>query len=99
MLLQNRQMPARADGSQADAVGGASGGRKRSSGAKSGAHSLTTAPAPLQVSFHPRKAHILASGSLDFEVRVWDAVSAACLVATNFGAQRWKAVPCARPAR
>ena len=68
-------------------------------GAKSGAQSLTRRPLLLQVSFHPRKAHILASGSLDFEVRVWDAISAACLVATNFGAQRWKAVPCARPAR
>ena len=65
-------------------------------GAKSGAQSLTRRPLLLQVSFHPRKAHILASGSLDFEVRVWDAISAACLVATNFGAQRWKAVPSLR---
>ena len=46
---------------------------------------MTRLRAP-KVSFHPSKPHLLASGSLDFEVRVWDAGTGACLVTFNFGA-------------
>lgn len=35
--------------------------------------------------FHPAKPHLLASGSLDHEVRVWDVGAGRCLASHNFG--------------
>ncbi|KAK9795580.1 hypothetical protein WJX73_006789 [Symbiochloris irregularis] len=40
---------------------------------------------PWVVRFHPLRPNILVSGSLDYEVRVWDANSGACLHSHNFG--------------
>jgi activator-of-BECN1-regulated-autophagy protein 1 len=42
--------------------------------------------APRQVRFHPRNAALLASGSLDNDVRVWDAVRGVCTASCVFGA-------------
>jgi activator-of-BECN1-regulated-autophagy protein 1 len=39
-----------------------------------------------QVRFHPRNSALLASGSLDFEVRVWDAARAVCIASCEYGA-------------
>ena len=41
-------------------------------------------PPPCQVRFHPCRPHIVASGSLDHEVRLWDTLTAACLVSHQF---------------
>ena len=38
----------------------------------------------LQVRFHPLYPDILASGSLDHEVRLWDAKAAKCIGSRNF---------------
>lgn len=38
----------------------------------------------LQVRFHPMHPEILASGSLDHEVRLWDAKTAECLGSRDF---------------
>ncbi len=38
-----------------------------------------------QVRFHPTKAHLLASGSLDHEVRLWDVAAGRCLASHDFG--------------
>lgn len=35
--------------------------------------------------FHPQKPHLLASGSLDHEVRLWDATTGECLASHIFG--------------
>lgn len=37
-----------------------------------------------QVRFHPLYPEILASGSLDHEVRIWDAHTADCIGSRNF---------------
>jgi hypothetical protein len=37
------------------------------------------------VTFHPRTSHILASGSLDHEVRIWNARSSECISTFKFG--------------
>lgn len=39
-----------------------------------------------KVRFHPRNSAVLASGSLDHEVRVWNATNAVCLAVQDFGA-------------
>ena len=41
---------------------------------------------PWVVRFHPRLPHILASGSLDHEVRVWNAETGHCMMKHTFGA-------------
>lgn len=41
----------------------------------------------LKVRFHPRNSGLLASGSLDHEVRVWNATNAVCLAVQDFGAR------------
>jgi WD40 repeat protein len=38
----------------------------------------------LQVRFHPLHPEILASGSLDFEVRLWDANTSECIGSQDF---------------
>lgn len=38
----------------------------------------------MQVRFHPLYPEILASGSLDHEVRIWDAHTADCIGSRNF---------------
>lgn len=38
----------------------------------------------LQVRFHPLYSEILASGSLDHEVRLWDAKTAECIGSRDF---------------
>ena len=38
----------------------------------------------LQVRFHPVHPEILASGSLDHEVRIWDANTAECIGSRDF---------------
>lgn len=38
----------------------------------------------LQVRFHPLHPDILASGSLDHEVRLWDANTAECIGSRDF---------------
>lgn len=40
---------------------------------------------PWTVKFHPHSNHVLASGSLDSEVRLWDARSGACLACHRMG--------------
>lgn len=40
---------------------------------------------PWVVRFHPRKPSLLASGSLDHEVRLWDATSGQCIAHHTFG--------------
>ena len=40
---------------------------------------------PWVVTFHPRTSHILASGSLDHEVRIWNAKSSECIATFEFG--------------
>lgn len=40
---------------------------------------------PWVVRFHPRDPHLLASGSLDHEVRLWDAATGKCLAKHLFG--------------
>uniref|UniRef100_A0A7S2WZ10 WD40 repeat domain-containing protein n=3 Tax=Chloropicon primus TaxID=1764295 RepID=A0A7S2WZ10_9CHLO len=40
---------------------------------------------PWVVTFHPRTSHILASGSLDHEVRIWNAKSSECISTHEFG--------------
>jgi activator-of-BECN1-regulated-autophagy protein 1 len=40
---------------------------------------------PWVVTFHPRTSHILASGSLDHEVRIWNARSSECISTFKFG--------------
>jgi len=37
------------------------------------------------VKFHPRNSDVLASGSLDSHVRVWDVPSGNCMHSYNFG--------------
>eukprot|EP00850_Spirogloea_muscicola_P014702 SM000107S14068 [mRNA] locus=s107:376089:382541:+ [translate_table: standard] len=39
---------------------------------------------PWVVRFHPRSSQVLASGSLDHEVRLWDANSAECIASNDF---------------
>lgn len=39
---------------------------------------------PFQVRFHPIYPEILASGSLDHEVRLWDANTAQCIGSRDF---------------
>jgi len=39
---------------------------------------------PWVVTFHPRTSHILASGSLDHEVRIWNAKSSDCMATYEF---------------
>ncbi len=41
---------------------------------------------PWVVRFHPRKPNLLASGSLDHEVRLWDANTGQCIARHTFGA-------------
>lgn len=38
-----------------------------------------------QVRFHPSSSSLLASGSLDYEVRLWNAHTAECINVHNFG--------------
>ena len=38
----------------------------------------------LQVRFHPLRPEILASGSLDHEVRLWDANTSECIGSRDF---------------
>lgn len=38
----------------------------------------------VQVRFHPLHPHILASGSLDQEVRLWDANTSECIISHHF---------------
>jgi activator-of-BECN1-regulated-autophagy protein 1 len=38
----------------------------------------------LQVRFHPSSSEVLASGSLDNEVRLWDATTAECVGSRDF---------------
>ena len=38
----------------------------------------------LQVRFHPASSEVLASGSLDNEVRLWDANTAECVGSRDF---------------
>lgn len=38
----------------------------------------------LQVRFHPMHPEILASGSLDHEVRIWDASTSECIGSRDF---------------
>lgn len=38
----------------------------------------------LQVRFHPLNPKVLASGSLDHEVRLWDASTAECIGSRDF---------------
>lgn len=45
---------------------------------------------PWVVRFHPRKPHLLASGSLDHEVRLWDASTGQCIARHTFG-ELWSA--------
>jgi activator-of-BECN1-regulated-autophagy protein 1 len=52
--------------------------------------SRRAAPRRPQVRFHPRNSALLASGSLDCEVRVWDAVRGVCLAACEYGARTHK---------
>lgn len=40
---------------------------------------------PWVVRFHPRLPHLLASGSLDNEMRLWDASTGRCLARHTFG--------------
>ena len=40
---------------------------------------------PWVVTFHPRTSHLLASGSLDHEVRIWNAKSSECVATHEFG--------------
>ena len=40
---------------------------------------------PWVVRFHPKNANILASGSLDHEVRLWNAATAECILCFDFG--------------
>lgn len=40
---------------------------------------------PWVVRFHPRKPNLLASGSLDHEVRLWDADTGQCIARHTFG--------------
>ena len=42
-------------------------------------------PSLLQVRFHPSSSSLLASGSLDYEVRLWNAHTAECINVHNFG--------------
>ena len=72
-----------ADRPPAHALGGAprAGAHKRPSLALA---SRRRAP---QVRFHPRNSTLLASGSLDYEVRVWDAPREACIASFVFGAR------------
>jgi len=39
---------------------------------------------PWAVRFHPRTSHILASGSLDYEVRIWNVSSGECITSWDF---------------
>ena len=39
----------------------------------------------MQVRFHPTSSSLLASGSLDYEVRLWNADTAECINVHNFG--------------
>ena len=41
----------------------------------------------VQVRFHPTSSSLLASGSLDYEVRLWNADTAECINVHNFGKQ------------
>ena len=38
----------------------------------------------LQVRFHPLHPEIIASGSLDYEVRLWDASTSECIGSRDF---------------
>jgi len=59
---------------------------------------------PWVVRFHPRKPTLLSSGSLDHEVRLWDAETGQCIARHMFGGccrmplrcARWRWIPPAR---
>ena len=42
----------------------------------------------LQVRFHPTNSNLVASGSLDYQVRLWDVSSGQCINHHDFGASQ-----------
>ena len=47
-----------------------------------------SAPCLLQVRFHPTNSNLVASGSLDYQVRLWDVSTGQCINHHDFGASQ-----------